>query len=226
MFPVLLFVVGCRTVAGLVLIFPLMALLAAWMKKRGRKSEKKPGVLGWLVILLPILCYVFSLALSMEKEWVAVTFYPMRIFGVSLRSMAMRFVQSGLALEYFGFPMFGRAMRVTDHVFLDPATGYNEYLYVMDNAYMTYTITKGVLWICGLLAWMTYGQWKGWKNKDHGILLVGSFMMLFSVMECPGLEVWFNFVLLYPLLASCDTEGLKEPLIMKRNVTGTGGETK
>ena len=203
------FVIGCKTIAGLSLAFPLISLLTVQMEKRERAPGKKPGAIGWLAIALPILCYALSIGLCLAKEWVAVTFYPTELHpNAPLHSTAMRFVQGGLALDYFGFPLFGRQMTLKAPLYLDPSTGVVEYLYVMDNAYATFTITKGVLWIAACLAWLTFAQWRGWKNKDYSILLIGSFMLIFAVMERPGLEVWYNFVMLYPLasIAEPDTK--------------------
>ncbi len=205
------FVVGCRTIAVLSLAFPPITLLMAWMENRERKQEKKPGPLGWLAVALPLLCFALSVVLCLNKEWVAVTFYPTEQHpSAPLHSMAMRFVQGGLALDTFGFPLFGRPMRLSAPVYLDPATGVVEHLYVMDNAYVSFMITKGVLWIAGILAWLTFAQWRGWKSKDYSILLIGSFMLVFAIMERPGMEVWYNFVLLYPLAS------LAEPAIVKK----------
>ena len=218
------FVIGCRTIAVLSMAFPPVSVLMEWMEKRERKPGKKPGLIAWIAIALPVLCYAVSIGLSLEKEWVAMTFYPSKLHpDAPLHSTAMRFVQGGLALDVFGFPLFGRPMTLP-HIYtaklandvtrtfvnvgdsivyldlLDPVTGsVIEHLYVMDNAYVSFTITKGILWIACALAWLTFAQWKGWKNKDYSILLIGSFMLVFAVMECPGMEVWYNFVLLYPL---------------------------
>ena len=199
------FVIGCRTIAALSLVFPPCMLLSSWMEKRERKPGGKPGIIGWFVIALPVLCFALSVGLSLNKEWVAVTFYPTPQHpNAPLRSMAMRFVQGGLALDAFGFPLFGRQMSLSAPVYLDPATGIVEDLYVMDNAYVSFLITKGMLWSAFILAWLTFAQWRGWKSKDYSILLIGSFMLIFAIMERPGMEVWYNFVLLYPLASLAD----------------------
>ncbi len=198
------FVIGCKTIVALSLAFPLISLLTVRMEKQERKPGKKPGVIGWIAIGLPMICYALSIGLCLAKEWVAVTFY-----FTKLHSTAMRFVQGGLALEYFGFPLFGRQMLLKAKLYLDPSTGINEYLYVMDNAYATFTITKGVLWIACCLAWLIFAQWRGWKNKDYSILLIGSFMLIFAVMERPALEVWYNFAMLYPLASAAEPETKK-----------------
>ncbi|MBR3020582.1 MAG: hypothetical protein IKH57_26535 [Clostridia bacterium] len=187
------FVIGCKTIAALSLAFPLISGLIVWLEGRERKPGKKPGVIAWLLIALPVLCYALTLALSFQMEWVGETFYD-----TPLHSMAMRFVQGGIALEYFGFPLIGRRMTITEYV-AHMIKGRPEELFVMDNAYSSFTITKGVLWIIGCLALLTAAQWKSWKNRDYGILAIGSFMLVFALMERPGLEVWYNFVLLYPL---------------------------
>ena len=203
------FVIGCKTIAFLSLAFPPITLLTSWMEARQRRPErlsrKRPGPIAWFAIALPVLCFALSIVLSLEKEWVAVTFYPTAQHpNAPLHSTAMRFVQGGLALDYFGFPLFGRPLRIMTQLYLDPATGVVEHLYVMDNAYTSFTIAKGVLWMAGILAWLTFGQWRGWKNKDFSIMLISSFMVIFAIMERPGLEVWYNFTLLYPLASNAE----------------------
>lgn len=202
------FVIGCRTIAFLSLAFPMITLLTSWMEKREQRPEKlprkKPGLISWFAIALPVLCCLGSVVLSLNKEWVAMTFY-----NTPLHSTAMRFVQGGLALDYFGFSLFGRPMRIATQIYLDKSTGVVEHLYVMDNAYISFMITKGVLWVACCLAWLIFGQWRGWKNRDYSMLLIASFMVFFAVMERPGMEVWYNFALLYPLAS------IAEPIIKR-----------
>lgn len=213
------FVVGCRTIAALSLVFPPIILLSSWMENRERKPGAKPGIIGWLAIGLPVLCFALSVGLSLNKEWVAVTFYPTELHpNAPLHSTAMRFVQGGLALDTFGFPLFGRPMTLMSPVYLDPATGVVEHLYVMDNAYVTFIITKGVLWSAFILVWLTFAQWRGWKNKDYSILVIGSFMLIFAIMERPGMEVWYNFVLLSPLASMADPGPFIVPKAKKKAI--------
>ncbi|MBR5111764.1 MAG: hypothetical protein IK099_16405 [Clostridia bacterium] len=187
------FIIGCKTIAVLSLAFPLFSGIIVWLESRERKPGKKPGIVAWLFFALPALCYLLTVVLGFQMEWVGETFYD-----TPLHTMAMRFVQGGIALEYFGFPLFGHSMRITEYVG-HVINGTAETLYVMDNAYSSFTITKGVLWMAGCLALLTAAQWKGWKHKDYGIMAIGGFMLVFALMERPGLELWYNFVLLYPL---------------------------
>ena len=226
------YVIGCKTIALLSIVFPPITLLTSWMENRerkpGRLPRQKPGIITWFAIVLPVLCCILSIVLSLEKEWVAVNFYPTAQHpNAPLHSTAMRFVQGGLALDYFGFPLFGRPMRLTTQLYLDSSTGVVEHLYVMDNAYTSFTIIKGVLWMVCVLAWLTFGQWRGWKNKDYSMLLIISFMVIFAIMERPGLEVWYNFALLYPLAS------IAEPIVKRTPkketspqsiINGEGGE--
>ena len=219
------FVIGCRTIAVLSIAFPPVTLLTLWKENRDRKPErtlrKKPGPIAWAAIALPVLCCVVSVVLSLQKEWVAVTFYPTAQHpNAPLHSTAMRFVQSGLALDYFGFPLFGRPMKLSAPLYLDPSVGVVEHLYVMDNAYTSFIITKGMLWIAGILAWLTFGQWKGWKNRDYSIMLISSFMVVFAIMERPGMEVWYNFALLYPLSSAVEQVARQTPEIVESNPQG------
>ncbi len=203
------FVVGCRTIAVLSLAFPPITLLAGWLDRRERKPGKKPGFFAWLAICLPVICCLATIVLSLEKDWVTNTFYR-----TPLRSTAMRFVQSGIAFDQFGFPLIGRPMTIYQPISWRSTLGIVEDFYVMDNAYSSFIILKGVLWTAACLAWLTFAQWKCWKNKDYSILLIGSFMLVFAVMERPGLEVWYNFVLLYPLAS------IAEPMVKKPQKKG------
>lgn len=216
------FVIGCRTIAILSLVLPPFTLLISWKERRDREPEKllrkKPGLFAWFAIALPVLCCVLSIVLSLEKEWVAVNFYPTaERTNAPLHSMAMRFVQGGLALDYFGFPLLGRTMRVIAPLYLDSSTGVVEHLYVMDNAYTSFIIMKGVLWMICILAWLTFAHWRGWKNRDYSILLIGCFMVVFAIMERPGLEVWYNFMLLYPLASFAKPTIQQTPEVLKHN---------
>ena len=37
------------------------------------------------------------------------------------------------------------------------------------------------------------------KKRDYGIIFLEIFILGFAMIERPGLEMWYNFVLLYPL---------------------------
>ncbi len=206
------FVVGCRTIAVLSVLLPLAALVVGQMEKRERRPGKKPGIFALLIIALPVLCYVFSIAASTQMSWVKKTFY-----STPLYSFSMRFVQGGIALDEFGFPLIGRSMATQEPV-IRIINGAPDQLYVLDNAYSSFTILKGVLWIIACLAWLCYGQWRGWKQRDYRILLIGSFMLIFAIMERPGLEVWYNFVLLYPLASLAEPA----PIQLTEKKTGAG----
>ena len=199
----LYFVIGCRTIALLTAAFPLVSWITVWLESRERKPGKKPGVISWLFIGLPVICFALTMALNSQIDWVGKTFY-----STPLHSMAMRFVQGGIALEHFGLSLFGRPLRTTELV-TRMVNGTSETLYVMDNAYSSFIISKGVLWMAGWLALLTAAQWKSWKYRDYSILIIGGFMVVFALMERPGIELWYNFVLLYPLAS------VKEPLSHK-----------
>ncbi len=68
------FVIGSKTVALLSVLVPFASLLIAWLEKRTRQPGKKPGIFAWIIIALPILCYIFSIAVSFQMEWVKKTF--------------------------------------------------------------------------------------------------------------------------------------------------------
>lgn len=186
------FVVGCRTITALAVVFPLVGKLVIWTEDRAKQREqkKRPGIIGWIAVGLPVLCYVFTIVLSFQMEMMQ------KLYSTPLASMAMRFVQGGIALDEYGFPLIGHPMKAGITRILN---GYTETLSIMDNAYSSFTILKGMIWMVCCLFWLTAAQWNGWKNRDYGIMLIGGFMLFFALMEHPGLELWYNFVLFLPL---------------------------
>lgn len=65
------------------------------------------------------------------------------------------------------------------------------------SSYAAYIIMRGLLWMAYTLAWLCLAHWKALKKRDYGIILLSTVILLFAMMERPGLDLWFNFVLLY-----------------------------
>ena len=62
------------------------------------------------------------------------------------------------------------------------------------------------------LLWLCVAQRKALKNRDYAIILIETIILGFAMMERPGLEMWFNFVLLYPLAKVVDKPGTERML--------------
>ena len=189
----LFFVVSCRTVAALTLIFPVAALLAERVEARPPKEDTGVRILKWVLILAPFLVYAFSLILAWNMEWLHRVFY-----NTPFKTLAMRFVQGGVALTLNGIPLFGHPIIASEDSYV-MLNGEMERLWVMDNAYITYTIKRGLLWIVIVLIWLCVANWKCIKKRDYRLLTVGCIFLIFAMMEETGLNMWVNSFLLYPL---------------------------
>ena len=70
---------------------------------------------------------------------------------------------------------------------------------IVDSAYTGSLILRGAVWMFLTLFWMSIAHYKAIKNRDYRLIMINIFFLLFCLMERPGLDVWYNFVLLYPL---------------------------
>ena len=70
---------------------------------------------------------------------------------------------------------------------------------VMDSAFVAYLIIRGFLWMSFILAWLSFAHYLGIKNKNYRLIVVSTFFLVLCVMERPGLDAWYNYVLFYPL---------------------------
>ena len=194
------FVVSCRTVALLALVFPMMVIAVEWLEKRPRKNKGRIGVIGAILIVMPILGFGLSILLGWQLVWVHKMFYH-----TPLHTWAMRFVQGGMAMRYFGLPLIGHEMYVPGLV-TTVINGETVALEVMDNAYISYSIMRGTIWMTGCLLWLCLANHRSLKKGDFRLLLISGFMTVFAMMEWAGLNVWYNFVLMYPLAAICEAK--------------------
>ena len=79
--------IRCKTVAGLCIVFPVMALCVSLMERRKKKNK----VLGWLVIAIPFFAFVIMFVLSLNYKWLHDHFYY-----TWFHNLAERFVQGSL----------------------------------------------------------------------------------------------------------------------------------
>ena len=93
--------------------------------------------------------------------------------------------------------MFGEKIRFNSGV-SEKLGGYNIILYIMDNAYSTYAILRGMIWLIPILVWLCYAGRKAVKKKDYALLTITVLFSLLGLMERYALDIC-NFVLLYPL---------------------------
>ena len=187
----------CRTVTFFLLLFPPISLLSGIQGRKRERTGALPGGLFWwerLLALAPFLFLALTLFLSSQLELLQKT------KDSPLYNMLGRFVQSGVALHYYGFPLKGRIIDTSGALTL-VIGGHTQKLHVMDNAYVTYLIEEGVIWLLCVLGWYSAGMRRMLVKRDYGLLLIAVFMLLLSLMERVGLMAVYNFTALYPLAA-------------------------
>lgn len=191
--------ITCLTIAGMSFLFPVAAILVEGMQKRDRQrdtSTKDTQGKKIAKALIQFLSFIFlglTLLLCWKMDWVHDTFYETR-----LESMAMRFVEGGYALRLGGVTLFGRPFNQMQ----EGVINYLEDIDMkIDSAFVTYLIIRGIVAMVITLSWIAYAHRRCLKKRDFRLLTVSIFMLAFSLMERPGLDAWYNFVLLYPLAA-------------------------
>ena len=180
----------CKTITIFAVIFPVMAWLAhIWAKK----PEKERKGLKLLMTALPFICFGLTMFLCWQMDWVKKYTY-----GTALESFGMRFVQGGIAFQHYGFPLIGHTLP-NDPSVTAVVNGVEEVLYVVDNSYVTYGLFRGAIWMIAILSWLAYANWRSMKKRDYALTMIGVYMLIFALMERPGLDAWYNFIFLYPL---------------------------
>lgn len=209
------FYISCRTIALLSAVFPVAAMavdaLERWSRKRmashitvnlddgvAKKESQGIGIIGWIVTAMPFLAFAFMLALSMSYQWVHKHFYDTKLY-----SMAMRFVQGGLYFKTYGMPIFGNPYRSNQYTYVN-VNGSFEKVGILDSSFASYIIMRGMFWLTYTLLWLSYAIWKALKRKDYAIPFLTAIILVFAMMERPGLEMWYCFILLYPLAKVAD----------------------
>lgn len=222
--------ISCNTIAALAVIFPVFALvvdnLEKWADKRAVDEEQKlsnndrqnrkykTGVFGWLITAIPIFSFVFMYLMSMNYEWLHAHFY-----GTRLGNFAMRFVQGGMYFKTYGIPLVGNPYRSNQMTYVN-VNGYFLEVGILDSSFAAYLIMRGLIWMTYTLLWLCLANWKALRKRDYAILFLGGIILLFALMERPGLEMWYNFILLYPLAKVASKPGVARTL----EFSGSGHE--
>ena len=202
-----------RTMSFFSVMFPVGAVIVDYFQRRSDRKEKisalskenveinpynrklnnRIGLFGWIVVAIPLLSFVFVIFASRQMDWVHQTFYY-----TWFHNFAMRFVQGGLYLQTYGMPLFGNPYRsnITTFRYVN-----GEYLQLgnLDSSFISYLIMRGLIWIICVLVWLCIAHWKALKNRDYAIPYIGGAILFVAMMERIGLEMWYNFILLYPL---------------------------
>lgn len=187
----------CRTIAGITLVFPVIAMITNWIEKyedskveKGTFKRKKP--LEWLLISIPFLAFAFMMFSSMQVEWWHQYYYG------PLRNLAWRFIQGGLYFRTYGLPIIGNPYRSNVFTYVNVQGDFIK-VGILDSSFAAYIIMRGMLWLTYTLLWLCVAHLKALKKRDYAIILLETILLGFAMMERPGLEMCYNFILLYPL---------------------------
>ena len=191
------FYIGCRTIAGMTIIFPLFALVTDLIENRAdRKSKegtfRKNSILECIITVIPLIAWGIMMFLSMQVDWMY------QFYHGPLRNLAWRFIQGGLYFRTYGLPFVGNPYRSNVHTFINVHDEFIE-VGILDSSFAAYIIMRGIFWLAYTLLWLCAAHKKALKKRDYAIIVIEIFFLGFAMMERPGLEMWYNFVLLYPL---------------------------
>jgi len=195
--------ITCYTIAGMAILFPVLGLAAELLQQKKAEtvsSDKK--ALSIIVISLPFIFMAVMLILCWQMDWIHDTFYE-----TPLRSFAMRFVEGGYSLMRNGVSLFGHPFEQWDASLVSYS---NEIELIVDSAYICYLIIRGIVAMILTLGWISFAHYRCLKKNDYRLIVISFFMLLFSMMERPGLDAWFNFVMLYPLTSLTTDKGMSE----------------
>ena len=175
-------------------------------KKEGKAIKKgKLSPLSWLIIAIPFLSWAFMMINSMNVEWWH------QFYHGSLRNLAWRFIQGGLYFRTYGFPLIGNPYRGNHFTYVNVNDEFIE-VGILDSSFASYLIMRGLIWLIIVLLWLCLAYWKALKKRDYAIILMETVFLGFAMMERPGLEMWYNFVLLYPLAKVLSKPGTERVL--------------
>ena len=211
------FYICCRTISLLGFAFPVLAFFTDMFEKNvkrraGEKAEQLEQQAGrtalslertaeGLVTMMPFFAFAFVMFLSAQYEWMHKHFYHNWF-----RNLAMRFVQGGLYFKTYGLPLVGNPYRSNQYTYVN-VNGEFEKVGILDSSFASYIIMRGMIWIFCTLTWISIAIRKALKNKDYAIPFLEFIILVFAMMERPGLEMWYNFILLYPLAKVVQTAG-------------------
>ncbi len=194
----LVLVPKCRTAALMLFLFPVICILLKRMLARpeGAAPSFPRELLRWFLVLTPLTCFLLTAFLGIEREWLV-----RHTFGTYIENFSKRFIQAGIAFKRYGFPLLGTAVDLKSEA-TEKLAGIRIPLYVLDNAYAYYGITRGMVWLLPALGFLCYANHLAIRRRDYAILSLSVIFSLTALMERLGLDVWYNCVLLFPLSAA------------------------
>lgn len=209
--------ITCRTIAGITIVFPILAFLVDRLEKHiDNKFEaglwKRIKPLDWIITVIPFLAFAFMMFSSMQVDW----WY--KYYHGPLRNLAWRFLMGGLYFRTYGIPIVGNPYRSNVYTYINVQGEFIK-VGILDSSFAAYLIMRGILWMAYTLLWLCVAHWKALKKRDYAIILIEVIMLGFAMMERPGLEMWYNFVLLYPLAKVVSKPGTEPVLDFSKPVS-------
>lgn len=177
----------CRTVIIMMILLPVSLLLVDGQKRHGKR------VLKSLLCAAPFLCFGITLFSCIPIHLVHRLTYQTPLF-----SIGERIVQSGIALRSYGLPLIGHSIDTSGAIRM-MVDGEKISLFVMDNAYVSYGIILGLLWLIPALLFLCAANRKAWNGRNLDLLVYGLFLVVFAFMERRGLDPAYNLMFFYPL---------------------------
>lgn len=159
-----------------------------------KKRNYLKFIIQWLVTAIPYISLAFVIYVSNHYAWVHKHFYARH----ATRNLARRFMQGGMYFAVYGIPLVGNPYDSRNYAYVD-VNGEFFQVGILDSSFASYIIMRGLLWILLCMLWLSIANWKALKKRDYAIPLISLFIIGYAMMERPGLELWYNFILLYPL---------------------------
>ena len=209
----MVFVPKCRTQALLLLLFPIAVMVCK--KLATGKRTLVQTVVSWIFIIFPFVCFLLTIFLSTQREWLVV-----HTFGTYVENFSKRFIQGGLALREHGLPLFGELIRFQADT-VEHLGNHDISLYVLDNGYVTYVIYRGMIWMVPALFWLSLGNRRMIQKKDYSLLAISMLLSLMGTMERYPLEM-FNFLFLYPIATLEGAGDTAVPAVQDNDDAGLG----
>ena len=177
----------CRTIIFLLLVFPLLwrsCYMGELKKNRGKEI---------LIAAAPLICLGITLLLCIPINLIHRFTYDNALF-----SIGERFVQAGITIRQYGLPLIGHSINTSGSVKMI-VDGEKIALFAVDNAFISYGVIRGLLWLIPCMCLLCLANRLAWKKADYAIAVLGVLMSVFAVLERYGLDPAFNLLFFYPL---------------------------
>ena len=187
--------IKCRTVAVLMVFFPLLVIACGLFEKDQKRVSAMLENKVWNVCMVaaPFLYFALSLILTRFMEPLTAAFEK-----TPLWNMASRFVQGGIALSYYGVTLLGHTIDASGAVKMELA-GYVEPLLYLDNAYISELVYRGLIGVLLELVFLSAINRKCIRTKNLALLHIANVMLLVGLMEHYTMFPAYNFTLIYLL---------------------------